>query len=703
VLGVVPAAVAFVLLVDRRAITRRVVAAGIVLTAMAVAQYGFILLRTRQGAAYLESRAWSLTELYRVVTAERYADSRFAFTWHDLLFVQLPRAVTAITQDLGWAASALFVLGVAVAVRKRSANALLVAAAAAGLLAFIVNLDGDIGGFVTPLLVLVWPLSAFGLQVVHDALNARMSFGIDWRHSSANQTLRVGTGSLAVIALLAMVMVRGVSSYAVADQSGNTGEAAYYRTLYGALPARAAVVAENYTVDMAVQYLMFTGEAGPAKDVMRLAFSGREVRAAIADGRRVFALRTGATFLASEGLRFEPTTMGTPLDVWLARLPPGSLVVGSSASAAFPLEAFGRLRLSAPSPGRGHPYTAFAFVVGQSELAWKVEDRPIALLIDEGLVKVPMPPLSDRLAVSADEDGAGISIGDRQIAHAQAGTALAAFDPTGRLLTVLRLGPGDPLTVPLDPPVFEYRDTVPCVALEPGVWTDISEVSTVSGSWVTTLTNVGTVRLEIEVERDGVTTTELIGGGNVRVAESVATDAPSTRVTTELTRTHFRRALFRTVLDAGPSRARVKLELPAQSLHLCAHVPTPPRAAAGRLLIPIDSEANFGRGWSRPETSRAGIVRRASVAATIVLPLAPAHAYRLWLNGAAAPGLWFTIDVDGATTGECEFRPNAPCSIDIPGAPLRPDISNLTIRLSRPSSHESAVALTLYDLELEQR
>jgi hypothetical protein len=79
---------------------------------MAVAQYGFILLRTRQGAAYLESRAWSLTELYRVVTAERYADSRFAFTWHDLVFTQLPRAVSAITQDRGWAASALLVLGV---------------------------------------------------------------------------------------------------------------------------------------------------------------------------------------------------------------------------------------------------------------------------------------------------------------------------------------------------------------------------------------------------------------------------------------------------------------------------------------------------------------------------------------------------------------------------------------------------------------
>jgi hypothetical protein len=75
----------------------------------------------------------------------------------------------------------------------------------------------------------------------------------------------------------------------------------------------------------------------------------------------------------------------------------------------------------------------------------------------------------------------------------------------------------------------------------------------------------------------------------------------------------------------------------------------------------------------------------------------------LWLNGAAAPGLWFTVDVNGVAAGECEFRSDAPCEIDIAAAPLRPDISTLTIRLSRPSAHESAVALTLYDLELEQR
>jgi hypothetical protein len=198
-----------------------------------------------------------------------------------------------------------------------------------------------------------------------------LSIGIDWQQSSATRTLRAGAGSLAVLALLAIVMVRGLSSYAASNQSGNTGEAAYYRTLYRALPARAAVVAENYTVDMAVQYLLFTGEAGPAKDVTRLAFNGREVRAAIGDGRRVFALRTGAAFLASDGLRFERTSIGTPLDVWLAALPRGSLVVGSSANAAFPLEAFGRLRVSAPSTGRGHRYTAFAFVVGHGELTWR--------------------------------------------------------------------------------------------------------------------------------------------------------------------------------------------------------------------------------------------------------------------------------------------------------------------------------------------
>jgi hypothetical protein len=705
VLGLIPAAVVYVIVVDRRAVTPRVVAAGLALTILALAQYGFIVLRTRQGAVYLESRAWSLTDLYAVVTAERYADLRFAFTWHDLLFVQLPAAANAVGQDLGLVGALLLLTGTIVAIRRRSRDGLLVLGAAAGLLAFIVNLNGDVSGFVAPLVALVWPLAGLGLQAVADALNAaRLVAGVEGRQPGAVRMVRAGAGSIAIVAALATVIARAVPTYAVSNQRRNVAEAAYYRTLYAGLPAGAAVVAENYTVDMAVQYMMFTGEGGAAKNVTRVAFGERDIRRATAEGRRVFALRDGAAFLAAEGMRFEPTSIGTPLDVWLASLPRGSLVVAATASAAFPFEILGRGLVGGTPAGRGRPYTAFALVVGRHEPVWRNDDYPISLLIDEGLLRVPTPPLSGSLAVAADEDGAHIALGSRSIATAQQGTALAAFDPAGRLVLALGLGPGDPLAVPLAPPAFEYRGDAPCVSVEPGEWTDISPVSTISGSWVTTLDDARTVGTETEIEGSGgLEVTELIGGGHARAIGAVRTPAGTTRITSDLTRTHSRRALFRAVLDAGPSRARMHVSGAVRPLRICAHVPADAPAGAPRTSLAIDADANFGRGWGRPEPAEGGPVRRGRSPATILLALTPGRSHRIHLDAVAAAGVWFTVEMNGAAVGECELRESTPCAVEVDAAQLRAGVNALTIRLSRPAADESAVSVTLRGVQVSAR
>ncbi len=70
------------------------------LLALGVSQYGLIMVRTNQEAPYLESRASSLRELIGVVTAERYAGQRFAFSPWVLLTDHLPAIASVIGHEL---------------------------------------------------------------------------------------------------------------------------------------------------------------------------------------------------------------------------------------------------------------------------------------------------------------------------------------------------------------------------------------------------------------------------------------------------------------------------------------------------------------------------------------------------------------------------------------------------------------------------
>jgi hypothetical protein len=157
------------------------------------------------------------------------------------------------------------------------------------------------------------------------------------------------------------------------------------------------------------------------------------------------------------------------------------------------------------------------------------------------------------------------------------------------------------------------------------------------------------------------------------------------------------------VLDAGPARARIRVEGARDPLRICAHIPASAPADGERASLAIDAEANFGSGWTRPEPSDGGPVRRAHSPATILLALAADRPHRISIDAAAAAGLWFTVEMNGAAVGECEFRGWKPCVVDVDPGQLRPGVSALTIRVSRPASDESAVSLTLRGIDYTVR
>src|SRR5262249_45872901 len=184
---------------------------------------------------------------------------------------------------------------VAIAGRPNPAG-ILVAGAALGMLAMVVNLSGDLKGFITPIVVLVWPLVAVGADAVARAVESP-------------RVMRTAVAILATVAMSAAPVRNVLANYSELDRSSQLEEGRFFRRRFAQLPDRSAIVAEDYFFDMALLYYEVTGEGGPGRGIGRIPFDPRVVREAARQGRRVFAFGRAATFFGAQGLSFERATI----------------------------------------------------------------------------------------------------------------------------------------------------------------------------------------------------------------------------------------------------------------------------------------------------------------------------------------------------------------------------------------------------------
>ena len=122
IVGMAPAVAVYVIARGRRLLTIRTVAASVIVLFIGISQYYLIVVRTRQEAPYLETRASRVRDLVGVVTAERFAGQRFAFGPTVLITDHLPAVTSLIGRELGIAGSVMFLLGVAAGLRRRDAD-----------------------------------------------------------------------------------------------------------------------------------------------------------------------------------------------------------------------------------------------------------------------------------------------------------------------------------------------------------------------------------------------------------------------------------------------------------------------------------------------------------------------------------------------------------------------------------------------------
>jgi hypothetical protein len=670
--GLVPAFAVYALTRGYRVWSRRVLVPSALLLALGVGQYGLIVARTRQGAPYVESGARTIGELVDVITAKHAATERFAFGPGVLLTDHLPAVSSLTAREFGAVGTALFLVGAILGLRR--AGAALVLGAAAGMLAMILNLAGDLKGFITPLMILLWPVAAWGAEVL-------IRYAGSIRRAGAGATILV----LAVAAVPPILNLW--TNYAAVDRSGEKTDGRFFRSLFGQLPEAAVLVAEDYWSDMAVQYYRLTGEAGPGR-ISGVGFDAARVREAVRDGHRVFAFAGGASFLAAEGLSFRRAAIeGPSLADWLAALPRGSVVTAAIAYAPFPADLSAIGHAGARPPGRPRPFEAFAAVVGRPGSVWRAADDDVSLSVDGGSLGAALPAFAGTLVAASGVAGAHIDVAGRTIARVESGVALAVFAPDGAFVRALEWGPDERPSVPWTAAVYELIGESACAALTADRWIDVGSVLA-GGSLTAALPAIGSAVIEVAVPGAHdvrVRSAVLQGDGAIRA--EIAHDPDGDVIATEMTRTGERRTVFRLALDRPRPLARARLRAggAASTVNVCAFNAVHPlfeRAGAAGVLRPdFESEAYFGAGWSDARATPTGPVRLGEDGASLFLPFEGGRPYRVLLDLADGTDELDVI-VDGVRIGSCDPRAGRACELSLPADAVRSGLSTLTLSVA---------------------
>ena len=293
IVAAAPAIALFLLTTDaKRALRLRTLITAGVIVSSGFLQYLYVLIRTRQGTPYREASATNLTELVAVVRGRGYEDYVFAFSWSELLGQRVPEFARLAQAELGFVGVVLTLGGlVLLAVRDWRAAALF-ALAFAGITGFVLNIFGDLRGFLVIPLVLAAPFIAAGADGVR----------------AIGKSAGGARGAAAASVLLMLYPAWQLrANFAANDWRPRTQDARFFRALFEQLPSRVVVVPEDYVADSILTYLQV--ESGAVRTLVHVDPHAAAVRTAFDAGESVFALNKRYEELAARGFHFVPVRL----------------------------------------------------------------------------------------------------------------------------------------------------------------------------------------------------------------------------------------------------------------------------------------------------------------------------------------------------------------------------------------------------------
>ena len=312
-----PAFAAYVLMIDPRFALqpRRVVlAAG--LLACGLVPYGFIAIRTLQGAIYIETPIASFADGVAAVSSRRWQSALFAFDIPTLLSERVPFVALKLAQEFSWPGFAAVVGGaVSVLVRHRPLGALLVASGLINVLFVLVYDIEEISVFLLPTVVTGWLCATVFVERLSPMVRRR-----GWFFAGV-----LGAG---VIAWTGWHVQQG---YGESNRSDELQEIRRFDALFEMLPARSVVVADDYLVNSMVRYKLLGEGAAGQRDIRGpVPPTPSRVRRLHDAGFEVVAFARSALALRLEGFRFSELTLFEGDDPVRALVPDGLTARGAA-------------------------------------------------------------------------------------------------------------------------------------------------------------------------------------------------------------------------------------------------------------------------------------------------------------------------------------------------------------------------------------
>jgi hypothetical protein len=479
IVGFAPGIVLFVLLVDRRfALRARTLAITGAILAAGLLQYAFVLARSLQPGAYVESRATTVGELANVMLAGQFRERLFAFGWRDVLLDRVPTLVGLLVHELTPVGLALAAVGAIWLVRRRVADAALLLPGGALVFVFAVNYSViDTPVFLVPSVLVAWIAASVGAERLIGALAAH----------------RMPAGSVAIATLMLPLWLLTVNFRQV-DRSGDVQTAIQFDRLFDALADRSAIVSEDFILDRMVMYKLLGEHAAGSRHIELVPRDANVVRSRLAQGFTVYGSRKAARALRYEALdvAFEPVRLlDGPLDRRLVRLPEGAIVaVAVPARFAQPLAASGGASFDAiGGPATLAPVAANVAIIGVRGASSGAAARTSPLDVDvavaaHGAIGNTSTIARAAIDVQVSATQATIRYANRYILQTTEGIAVAIWHANGQLEQVAVLQPAHDFRTPLHSaslPFYVVRGTALEQPLDSSAWTEI-RASVASGS-----------------------------------------------------------------------------------------------------------------------------------------------------------------------------------------------------------------------------
>jgi hypothetical protein len=531
------------------------------------------------------------------------------------------------------------------------ADVLLIAGGAAGTLAMIANLWGDVVGFITPVIVLLWPLAAFALESIVRAVrnDGRLVNGV-------------------AAAALALPVWNLFAIYPAIEPLRRPGDGPALRAMYSRLPPDSAVVAHNYFIARIFNYLDFSNEYDPDPSPRFLSSDVNQVREAVAEGREVFALEEAVPWLRSQGFLFEPTTLSQqPFEQWLERQPDGTITAVAASSMILPGGWLPEDDDRALRSARPANFAVWTWAKGNGRA--RIQQSNTGAAIEEAVGGRP-------LQITAGDDGPLIKWGDDVLAASDRGMVAAVINPAGRVVARWHFTDDQLPGAAAAPVAFVLRGETPCAVLRTGQPVDVSPIVN-EGGWYATIDG-RQVPAEITIAGGGSPADwrhQLMNGrGKAAIdhdrARLLLDGAPGTR------------AAFLWSLPPNQTGVTATLETGNHAVKVC-QMQVPSLRPGGAFDAGPASDAHFGVGWHSAEDAGAQRFRWSRRSSTLHWRLASPSAMRfiLPLRAASPDGATLRASINGAEVGTCALPKGVwtECRLTIAAAHTRSGINALTL------------------------